>query len=234
MGTVLEMRTQLLSVLCAITLGACGNAPDIQTARAGTQSLIALFRGKTTESPIGANPNDPAIKAGILALRAGMQKDGQPVILASNKSLKFGTFLAPFGGSNGVITWSSTGYQMISLKDGVMVATRGFGPDLMSSVLPTIGTIAAAQGTTQRRYSYLDGGDQPQSQDYTCILAPGGSESIEVVGLTFVTRKVTEACSGDAGTFTNEYWFDGGTKLRQSKQFLALGLDNMSIQRVID
>jgi hypothetical protein len=104
----------------------------------------------------------------------------------------------------------------------------------MSSVAPGISTISAASGTTQRRYSYLDGADQPQTLEFTCTLAPAGRESIEVMTLAYATRKVTEVCSGVEGTFTNEYWFDGSTKLRQSKQFLAPGLATMSIQRVID
>jgi hypothetical protein len=181
-----------------------------------------------------ATSKDPAIVAMILNFRKGLEKDGQAITLASNGSLHYGTLLAPFGGNNGVQTWSSTSYQTISLRDGVMVATRGFGPDLMSSVLPAISTIATGRGTTRHRYSYLDGADQPQSLDYICTLAAAGVESIDVMAKPFATRKVTESCSGPAGTFTNEYWFDHGSNLRQSKQFLAPGLDDMFLQRVID
>lgn len=234
MGTVLEMRYLLLALAAAVTLSACGNDPSFNTFGGGAFPLLAAIKAKTAPPPILGNPNDPAIRAGILNLRAGLQKQGQPLILASNASLKFGTLLAPFGGSNGVETWSSTGYQTISLRDGMMVATRGFGPDLMSSVLPSTATIAAAQGTTIRRYSYLDGADKPQTLDFTCQLASAPPESIEVMAKPYATRKVTEACSGPHGSFTNEYWFDHGTNLRQSKQFFAPRLNNMFMQRVID
>ena len=234
MGAILEMKMRLLIALMAVTLAGCGNDRGSNDF-AGVPSIFAALKAKG--SGVGkdtADPDSPAVRAGIVAFRAKLQKDGQPILLASNGTLKYGNLLAPFGGNNGVQTWSSTSYQTISLRDGVMVATRGFGSDLMSSVLPSIGTIAAAKGQTQRRYSYLDGADQPQSLNYTCTLTPAGTESIEVMAKSFASRKVTEACTGPAGAFTNEYWFDRGTNLRQSKQFLAPGIDNMLIQRVID
>lgn len=232
MGTVLEMKIVLTGILVSL-LASCGSDRESNDFAGAPQAIFAGLKSRALPGAI-ADPNSPAVQAGIAAFRAGLEKDGQPIILASNGTLKYGNLLAPFGGSNGVVTWSSTSYQTISLRNGVMVATRGFGPDLMSSVLPSIGTIAAARGTTQRRYSYLDGGDQPQSLDYRCELAPAGTESIDVMAKRFETRKVTETCAGSVGRFRNEYWFDGSTKLRQSKQFLAPGLDPMFIQSIVD
>ena len=234
MGAVLEMKTQRLFVLLALGLAACGNDRAINDFSGAPQAMFSGLQAKLKPTGATANLDDPAVKAGILNFRNGLQKDGQPILLASNAKLKYGNLLAPFGGSNGVVTWSSTSYQTISLRDGVMVATRGFGPDLMSSVAPGIATIAAGHGTTQRRYSYLDGGDQAQTLSYTCTLAQAGSESIEVLAKVYAARQVTETCTGPAGGFTNAYWFDHGLNLRQSKQFLAPGLDDMFMQRVID
>jgi hypothetical protein len=232
MGEVLEVKAKFFWAALALCLAGCSNgASDFDGLP--QLALASLTGGAKSPVPI-ANTDDPLIKAGILRFREGLQADGQPVILASNASLKYGTLLAPFGGSNGVKTWSSTSYQTISLRDGVMVATRGFGPDLMSSVLPPISQIRAAKGSTQRQYRYLDGADQPKTLDFACSLAASGSETIEVMAKTFATRKVTETCSGAEGQFTNEYWFDNSLILRQSKQFLAPGLDDMFIQVVID
>ena len=234
MGAILEMKMRLWFGLVALMLSACGNDPG-SNAYAGSGALFASLLGKgSSAGGLTGSPNDPAVRAGLLALRDTLQKAGQRILLVSNSSLKFTGLMAPFGGNNGVETWASTSYQTVSLRDGVMVATRGFGPDLMSSVGPGIRTIATASGTTQRRYSYLDGADQPQTLEFTCTLAAAGRETIEVMALSYSTRKVTEACNGPAAAFTNEYWFDGITKLRQSKQFLAPGLANMMIQRVID
>ena len=228
------MRVQLLSLVMAVALSACGNDVTANFQGSGGSLLLANLKAKLSRPVVTGDPNDPAIRRGIVQYRATLQADGQPLMLASNPSLKFGALFAPFGGNNGVETWSSTGYQTLSLRDGVLVATRGFGPDLMSSDLPPVATIAAGQGTTQRHYSYLDGADQPQTINFSCVLANAGPESIEVMAKGFATRKVTETCSGPTGGFTNAYWFDGSTNLRQSNQFFAPGLDTMFMQRVID
>lgn len=228
------MRHLLLALAAAVTLSACSNDPSFNSFGGGVAPLLAAIKAKMAPPPVLGDPNSPAIRAGIVNYRAGLEKQGQPLILASNASLKFGTLLAPFGGSNGVETWSSTGYQTISLRNGMLVATRGFGPDLMSSVAPSTATIAAAHGTTTRRYTYLDGADKPQSLDYTCQLAPAAFESIEVISKLYATHKVNEVCTGPQGSFTNEYWFDRGSILRQSKQFFAPNRDNMFVQKVID
>ena len=151
MGAVLEMKILARYAVMAIVLAGCGNDRGSNDFFGAPEMIMAGMQPKTAAVTGAADLEDPAVRAGILAFRAGLEKDGQPIILASNGTLKYGNLLAPFGGNSGVETWSSTSYQTISLRDGVMVATRGFGPDLMSSVMPGIATIAAGRGATQRR-----------------------------------------------------------------------------------
>ncbi len=235
MGAVLEMRSAALALVSTLALLAgCGNDSAADYAAPG-QAIAALLSGQGRPPPgMVTTEDDPAVQEGLRAFRANLEADGQPILLASNATLKYGTLHAPFGRNGDVQTWASTGYQQISLRDGVMVATRGFGPDLMSAAAPSIATIARGNGTTRRQYFYLDGADQRQVVEYTCNLAVAGSESITVMTKVHATRKVTESCSGPAGSFTNSYWFENGLNLRQSSQFLAPGLDNMFMQRVVD
>ena len=236
MGAVLEMRRAFLCMVLAVAaLSGCGNDSAGNDLSAPGKAILALLKGdgRPPASAI-ADANDPAVKAGILAYRARLQAEGQPILLASIASLKYGTLHAPFGQNGDVQTWSSTGYQTMSLRGGILIATRGFGPDLMSSVAPDVARIAAASGTTSRRYLYLDGADQSQSLDYTCTLSSGGAESIEVMAKPIATRKVIESCTGASGSFTNEYWFDHGLNIRQSSQHFAPGVSNLFMQRVVD
>lgn len=228
------MKLPILTLLLGLlALGACGNDSAGNDLAVPAKVLGALIKG--AGKPVAtADPNDPAIKAGILAYRARLQKDGQPLLLASNQTLKYGTLHAPFGKNGDVETWSSTGYQTISLRGGILVATRGFGPDLMSSVAPGAATIARGSGATQRRYYYLDGADQTQVFSYSCTLAVAGSEVIDVMAKAYTARKVVETCTGPNDSFKNEYWFDNGLNIRQSSQRLAPGLDNLFVQRIID
>jgi hypothetical protein len=236
MGTVLEMRWAFpLAMLCVAALAGCGNNGAGNDLAVPGQVLAGLIKGLgRPAATAAADPNDPAVRAGILAYRAQLQAAGQPILLASNQTMKYGTLHAPFGQNGDVQTWSSTGYQQISLRGGILIATRGFGPDLMSAVAPSVATVARGTGTTNRRYYYLDGADQTQRLDFTCTLAVAGTESIEVMAKRHATRKVTESCAGASGSFENAYWFDQGLNIRQSSQRMAPGLDNLFMQRIVD
>lgn len=229
------MKSATLALLAALALlPACGNdtAGDYN---APAKAILAALSGAGRSNPVGATTeNDPAVQEGLRAYRAQLEAAGQPILLASIATLKYGTLHAPFGRNGDVATWSSPGYQEISLRNGVLIATRGFGPDLMSASAPSIATIARASGSTSRQYFYLDGADQRQVIEFTCNLAPAGSESITVMTKVHATRKVIESCSGPAGSFENTYWLENGLNVRQSSQYMAPGIGNIFMQRVVD
>lgn len=227
-------RGILGAVLGLMTLAACGSDGVDNGVGLPTKVVLGLLVGSKSRPVVTADPHDPAVKAGILAYRAQLEADGQPILLASNQVLKYGTLHAPFGQNGDVLTWSSTGYQTIALRGGILIATRGFGPDLMSAVAPDAATIARATGATRRTYHYLDGADQPQRLEFICSLRNDGPRTIEVLAKLHATHKVTESCSGPSGSFENEYWFDSGLIIRQSSQRMAPGLDNLFMQRVVD
>jgi outer membrane murein-binding lipoprotein Lpp len=236
MGAVLEMKATIWAAMLGLTvLAGCGNDGAGNDLAVPARVLAGLVTGLGKPAAgTTADPDDPAVRAGILAYRAQLEADGQPILLASIQALRYGTLHAPFGQNGDVQTWSSTGYQQISLRGGILVATRGFGPDLMSAASPGVAAIARGTGSTRRSYFYLDGADQPQRQDFACTLSSAGPETIEVMAKTYATRKVIESCDGPAGPFRNEYWFDSSLNIRQSSQRMAPGMDNLFMQRIVD
>lgn len=215
--------------LASTLLAGCGNDPVSGDYRRPFQALLSrLVPGPSVTTLATLN------QSGILTLRRALEEDGQPIYLVAYGTLKYKNLMAPYGQNGTVQTWASQDYETISLRDGMLVATRGFGGDLMSSAGPTMAQIRTARGTTQRQNYYLDGADQPRVFQYTCVLAPAGDESIVILGKTHATRKVTETCSGNSTGFVNEYWFQGGTFLRQSRQLVAPETDTLLMQRVID
>ncbi|MEO8241666.1 MAG: YjbF family lipoprotein [bacterium] len=234
MGAVLEMRiicAAALGVVAASMLTACGNDTTVGELKAPLKVLFgAVGLGKKVEKPalFTMDANQTA------ALRAVLVKNQQPIYEVSNANLNYINLMAPYGENGDVVTWSSTSFEMMSLRHEMVVATRGFGQDLMSAQTPGLAQIATGHGSTSRSYYYLNGADKPVRLDYTCVLAPAGNDSIVVLGKAFSTRKVTETCTGPADGFTNSYWFDHGLHLRQSSQRVAPALGNLLMQRVID
>ena len=222
-----------LALIAIFALAGCGNDPSASDLsepikQAGARLKGLLTRDKTAATLATLGPD------AIAPLRKALEDDGQPILLVGSKTTGFAGLMAPYGTNGDVVTWSTEQYVTLSTRDGIIVATRGFGPDLMSASAPSLAQIAAGQGSTVRRYYYLDGADQTQSYAYDCTLARDGSETIVILGKSYAASRISESCSGPAGSFTNQYWFDSRHILRQSRQFLVPGVSDMMLQRVID
>lgn len=234
MGPVLEMTRALVLAGCALlVLSGCGSdkTPSALPVKAIVLAQIEKLKGGGQAAPTAA----PQIDAATLAEgRRVLEEGGQPVMAVTDRSLGLATFMTPLGTNSGVVTWANPEYQTISLQNGVILATRGFGSDLMSATVPTAEQLSAGTGSHQRIHYVLDGADQTITQSFTCQLSVSNNETIEILGLTYVTRKVDESCSGPAGNLTNSYWFDAQGQIRQSLQSRQAGVENMQLQAIID
>ena len=183
-------------------------------------------------------PNDTAISftdtSKFAALRSALQDAGQPVLFVTVNSLGFVDFVSPIGSNAGVQTWSSARKVNVSMRDDVLVATRGFGNDLMSAVVPPLALISSGNGQFSRSYFALDGGDHTMRSDYSCQFSQSANQTLTILGAIYATRTVLESCSGQRNSFQNEYWFDQNGRLRQSKQYFAVRNTSLLIQRIID
>lgn len=234
MGEGLEMNkiVPMAALLSGLALAGCGNDPQVQDTQL---SLAAGFKLGSLVVRFGHKPGSESLDpTAVAALRTALEKSGQPIYAVSVADLDYANLMAPYGQNGSVQTWASTSYESVSMRDGMVVATRGFGPDIMTSVAPDIAQVAHASGGFQRSYYYLDGADQKTLISYACSFAPSGSETVVVLGKAYATHKVTESCAGTDSPFQNIYWFDSNGKLRQSDQRLAPGLKAMRLQRVID
>jgi hypothetical protein len=236
MGPVLEMRHRwALAGLAALpfVLAGCstGKSPSALPIKAILQAELARLKGESRPAGGLVAQPDPAILA---EGRRVLQEAGQPVISVVDPTIGLVTFMAPLGENAGVVTWANPEYQTISMREGVILATRGFGADLMSAEVPSAATLSLGKGTYQRVHYVLDGGDQTQKQVYSCRLSVSNKETISVLGLNYDTKKVDEVCTGDTGSLTNSYWFDHNGVIRQSRQAKMAGVENMQLQAIID
>jgi Group 4 capsule polysaccharide lipoprotein gfcB, YjbF len=122
----------------------------------------------------------------------------------------------------------------VVLQRGMVLETRGLGDELMSARVPPAALVASGTGSFQREYYYLDGADQDIRWDYDCTFATTGHETIEIIGLAYDTRIVTETCRGAEGRITNQYWVESGGKIRQSLQWISKGVGYMKLESVIE
>lgn len=208
-----------LRAAAALTLGlalaACSNDPGRnagwQTARAALASIAKPQKPselpRLTPAQVDASP--------VRLLYVTVESDGR------------GTGFGRIAGNLGTETYASLDGITLTLRDGLLLSTRGLPPDLMSSQAPSAGAIASGRGSHARSYQVLDGADRTFSLAYDCHLRPEGQETLAIAGRSHATRVVDEVCIGDGSVFENRYWIDGRGKIRQSRQWTGTSVGNL-------
>lgn len=110
-------------------------------------------------------------------------------------------------GRNGnVVTWSTADGKSISLQDGVLVATRGFGFDLMSADVS--GTIGALNGVSREYWrfaTYLDGQNASLVRSFLCVMTGPEDETINSFGRIVAVERWTEECASLSGNVSSVF-----------------------------
>lgn len=229
-------RLFALSLGFALGLAGCGNDKSgVSTALPVKEILKAQIEKLKGNSQPTALAAPVELDAATLAEgRKVLEATGSPVLSVSDPLLGIASFMTPIGTNSDVVTWANPGYQTISMRNGVILATRGFVTDLMSSDAPSVEQLRSGTGSYRRVNYVLDGADQTRAYVLDCRLSVSKSETITIIGKPYVTRRVEEACTGDDGDLTNIYWFDESGAIRQSSQARSPGVENLQLQAIID
>ena len=195
-------------------LSACGNDQNQGGFGAALKEAGSSLSGSISnkKKPVSGN---------IGLTRAALANIVTPVDLVTIESRNAQGVIAKIATNRGVETWSSVDKKTIAMRDGVIVATRGLGEDLMSASVPQLAQLQNGSLGHNRVHTVLDGEDKPVYQRFDCNAIRGGAETIVIVELAYATHHVTEACNGPSGRFTNDYWFQTGGKLRKSRQWIS-------------
>lgn len=120
------------------------------------------------------------------------------------------------------MTWISSDGITLGYRGGLLVATRGLGPDLMAADTgQALAAVRSGSGSYVRIYDYLDGEDQAVRRSFVCSVKNKGSEVIEIYELKLTLRKVIESCSNPEFQIRNTYWISNRNRIRQSKQWIG-------------
>jgi len=220
MGQGVPVKQIMASALVALfALNGCGSdKTDHEGFSIATAVIGKALSGKT------------AAPAPVVMSRATIDQGGNPLLRAKIERVGAIAFLGKIGEGRGVISWASVDGSSLSLRDGVVVATRGLGTDLMSAAVPTAAQLAAG-GAVQRQHFYLFGGETEQERRFDCRIQDGGPERIVVAELAYDTRHRVETCTGSGGlTFENHYWFDNRAIIRQSRQWISPDVGFLELQ----
>ncbi|WP_415922315.1 YjbF family lipoprotein [Tateyamaria sp. SN6-1] len=107
--------------------------------------------------------------------------------------------------------WTTADGSQLSLRSGVILATRGVGDDVTSSDKSgSIGFVTSKRAGTWPMSLYIQtSAEGVVRHDFTCTGQNNGKRTLEIVELTYPVDFLTENCSGRNGqSFQNEYYVD--------------------------
>jgi hypothetical protein len=210
-----------LALICALLLSACGN--DIEPTSNGallkslSSSGMARIRGGSAPEPM---------------TRARLAEVVTPVMLMTIERTGVEALFAEIETSRGVETWSSVDDITISLRNGVIVATRGFGADLMAANVPAVSLASGGGQGHTRQHSTLNGEDQPVQTDFTCRFSQDGVKAVDIVQISYSLTHVVETCAAGDLSFQNDFWLGSDQKIRKSRQWISPEVGFITIEDV--
>ena len=144
--------------------------------------------------------------------------------------------LAPVARNDSVTVWQTLDGITLSLRDGVLVATRGLGDDLMSADVS--GDLAMLRGTGGNGYyphirSYLDGEDQTVFRGYQCRRTGRARTTLRIDGAAYAAQRIEVQCTSPRHAFTNVYWLGEAGSVLKSRQWISPAVEYMETERVM-
>ena len=219
MGAVPAMSKRTLSAcsaLLCLLLAACGEVKDdLDLLRGALQPEVPRFHPRAN-ALASIRPIPPRLEVSFPS------RDLSGVMLLETERA-------------GVQTWLTADGATITLEDGFLASTKGFGSGLAASdIRQSAGLVLAGQGgTVERFHSFLNGNDETELRAYRCEITVAGRENVFVQGIAVPALKLAEACYGVAQQFENTYWLDPGSRrIVQSSQWTGDFLGNLFMKVV--
>lgn len=225
---------RFLGLAAAILLSACTNDPQ----RQGDFALLLGF-GAALVAPLQTGPRTEAAASTPQTVSAFLDRlpAGVPVARVELPQFQQSAFAIESGRNRGTRTFTSFTGQSMTLRSGVLIATRGLSADLMSASTDGAERLIAARrsGSAARVYRFLDGNDDEVDFPATCTTASEGASSVTLVtGARFSTTRMRETCQAGDTTFRNTYWVTGAGRIVKSEQWVSERIGMVRIEHVRD
>ncbi len=120
-----------------------------------------------------------------------------------------------------ITTWSADDGSSLSLRNGLLIATRGLPGNLISASVPAHEGIAGPAQGGERSYHLRNGDNQERTVTLACEINDLGAQELEIYERHYNTRHLQERCEGPGQTVViNEYWVDSRSqKVWKSRQW---------------
>lgn len=179
-------------IAAACLLGACSN-------NASRQDLLDVVG--TSLAGLGKAPAAVSAEELVARLTPEVREEvaGLDLLVVSLEEPNLSSFLFEAETNGDVTTFLTLDGISLSMREGILVATRGLGFDLMIADVSGLLPLLETGGRYTRVHRYLDGEDRLLSFEFRCDVRPG--------------PEIREICEGDDFSFENRYASRQGTGL---------------------
>lgn len=203
----------VLPVLAA--LFACSGGEERPTVNL---EVIDAIKGKVAEKRQPKVEKPPITRALLDTLDGAFME----AVLERNGQLAYLFVSAAYSEPEGhtLIVWRSEDNATLTMRNDVLIATRGIGDDLLSSDLTIDAGSPGPAGGGQRRMVFRSGEDRGIDLTMACEVSDEGPRTITIVERSHRTHLLRERCVGGGGEIVNEYWIDSANGLAwQTRQW---------------
>lgn len=132
-----------------------------------------------------------------------------------------------------ITVWRTEDDVSLAMRNGVLIATRGMGGDVISSSVQVSDTTLGPSAGGEHVQVIRDGDDNAVRLSLACELVDFGSETITIIERQYPTRHLQQRCQGGGGSVVNDYWVDSRAGLIwQSRQWAGPYIGYMRIRRL--
>lgn len=211
-----------------LVLAACSNQRSSENVFSVGKSLIRQQSNKP------AAP-DPQLVSRIA--QNALSKTTGPVSVYTLEDRKAVAVLRPIEQNGAHQTWASYGSsdrRSVTTRNGVLVATRGLGNDLMSSrIEPLLDVVAQREyGVATIQQRYLDGENKIVTLKSDCKITRGDSESLAGANGTASVVRMTAECWQSDRSVVNSYLVDPSGEILQSRHWAGPTMGYSTIRRL--
>ncbi len=205
-------RSAAIGMACLAALASCSNAPDRQVT-VGSMAK-SIFKGDNKRSA-------PTAQQVATQAATAMAATNAPLIIVSLPERSVVAVMQQIELNNGYATYGTQDRRAVTLRAGMMTATRGLGNDVMSADISAVQPLVSGRrnGNGRRVMRYLDGEDLTRVEVSYCTVRIGAVTRLQLAEIDTAVTAVSETCEGDFGDFTNTYQVALNGRVVQSRQW---------------
>lgn len=211
------LRALVLGLAC-LGLAACSSDRSTEEINAATiaRGVFASIFNRT--DPAAPDPGEIARAAAAALARTS----GQVIVLAIPDRDVL-TVMQQIERNGAHVTFGTPDRRSVTLKNGIVTATRGLGNDLLSAEVDAVARLISArsEGAARRINRYLDGENLTVELDPWCQVKLAGPGAVGLGEVHVPTTRVLESCITNNRTFQNSYQVSPDGRIVQSRQWIS-------------